>query len=134
MLKKVIFLSVIATCLTFHSCKKTPGQGGNARIRGKVWVKKYDPFFTILQHEYYGPNVNVIMTFGEDTSPDLTVQTNSSGEFEFQYIRKGKYKITVYSQVFRDSIHPSGSVPIENIVNITKQKEIVDIGTLTIQN
>ena len=134
MIKKIFLLLVTVACLTNYGCKKTPGQGGNARVRGKVWVKKYDPFFTVLQHEYYGPNINVIMTFGDDISPDMTVVTNSNGEFEFQYLREGAYKITVYSQVFKDSINPSGVVPIENHINITKRKQIVDLGTLTIQN
>ncbi len=37
----------------FNSCKKTPGEGGNAQIKGKVWTEDWDdPFFTYISHEY----------------------------------------------------------------------------------
>jgi hypothetical protein len=134
MIKKISFLLITVALMTASACKKTPGEGGNARIRGKVWVKDYNSTFTTLQHEYYGQNIKVILTFGDNISPDLTVETNSNGEFEFQYLREGAYKITVYSQALKDATHPSGLIPVENYIDITKRKQIIDLGIITIQN
>ncbi len=131
--KNIILIFTFLITFAFCSCEKTPGEGGNARIRGKIWVKQYDPFFTILQQEYYGKDVNVELTFGDNVSPDQTVKTNSTGDFEFQYLRKGKYKVTLYSQVFRDTINPSGLVTIDKTITINGRKEILDIGTFIIQ-
>ncbi|MBA3663330.1 MAG: carboxypeptidase regulatory-like domain-containing protein [Bacteroidetes bacterium] len=130
------FFCVFCICLLvflFNSCAKTPGQGGNASIKGKVWVKKYDPFFTILEYEYPGSDMTVELTFGNNTSPDLSEKTNAAGEFQFLYLRKGRYKVTVYSKVFQNAQNPSGQVPVEMVVNIDNKKGSYDAGTLTVQ-
>lgn len=116
------------------SCEKEPGEGGNARIRGKIWVKNYDPYFTIVEREYYGQDINVMIYYGDNISPDDKIETNANGEFEFQYLRKGDYTIMVYSDVFPDSLNPSGTVAVDTTVTITDRKEIIDIGTLEIQD
>lgn len=120
-------------CLVFSACNKTPGQGGNSSIKGNVWVQKYDPFFSILQYEYAGQDMTVELTFGDNTSPDMTSQTNSKGEFDFIYLRKGKYKVTVYSKTFQNSQNPSGLIPIEKIVIIDKRKASYNTGTIVVQ-
>ncbi len=127
-----LLFAVLFSCV-FWSCKKTPGQGGNASIKGKVWVQQYDPFFTILEQEYFGPNVTVELTFGDNISPDENVKTNANGEFEFLYLRKGKYKITVYSKTLQNSQNPSGTIAVDASVNITDKKQVVDVGTLNIK-
>lgn len=129
----VVIICVLVSTFVFISCEKIPGEGGNARIRGKVWVKQYDPYFTYLISQYFGANESVLITYGDNISPDKTIETNANGEFEFQYMRKGKYKITIYSHTLRDSIHPEGVIPIDTIVTIEKSKQIIDIGTKTIQ-
>ncbi len=133
MIKKLLVLAFILSAFILISCKKTPGFGGNARIRGKVYVKQYDPFFVYQESEYFGPNIAVQITFGDDISPDATENTNANGEFEFQYMRTGKYTVNVYSKVLKDSLHPSGLVPVDTTFTINNSHDIVDLGTLTIQ-
>src|ERR1700740_2320820 len=79
-----------AALLAVSSCKKTPGEGGNAQIKGTYWVRNYDPFFQFVQGRYPAVNTTVYLFFGDDTSPGTTVKTNANGEFEFKYLRKGK--------------------------------------------
>ena len=130
---KLFMIVSIALATTFTACKKTPGQGGNASIKGKVWVKQYDPFFTVVMREYYDPNRSIYITYGNNISPDQTVQTNSNGEFEITYMRKGTYTITLYSKVFADSLHPSGSVAVDTTISITERKQVIDLGTIKVQ-
>lgn len=130
-----IFFRILIFCFTFilfNSCKKTPGQGGNSSIKGKVWVTKYDPYFTFVQYEYPGSDMTVELTFGNNTSPDITESTNANGEFEFLYLRKGKYKVTVYSKVFQNAQNPSGQVPVDAYVNIEDRKKQYDAGTFNV--
>ncbi len=115
------------------ACEKTPGEGGTARIKGKVWVKQYDQFFTFVQQEYFAPDVKVDITYGNNVSPDNDATTNSNGEFEFIFLRKGKYKLTLYSKTLKDSVNPSGLIPVETTVEIKHRKQTIDLGTLTLQ-
>ena len=127
------FIILVFTVLLFNSCKKTPGQGGNARIKGVFWERKYDLFFSIVQARYPSVNRTVYLFFGDDTSPGTTVNTNSKGEFEFQYLRKGKYKVVVYSRQNQTSSSTTPNVsPLEYFVDLTKRNQITDIGLDTI--
>ncbi len=132
MFKKLFVCVTIAfALLTFHSCKKVPGEGGFASIEGKLYVKNYDATFTIITSEYYLPGENVYIIYGDDTEIGNTIKTSYDGSFKFNYLRKGKYK--VYA-IGKDPSKPSLSVPKETLleVTITKKKEKVDLGTLTI--
>lgn len=134
MINKILYgVAILLVLSGVLSCRKTPGQGGNATIKGRIWVKKYDPYFSILELQYPGDNMAVSLTFGNNTSPDMSAVTNANGEFEFLYLRKGNYKVTIYSKVFQDSLHPSGEIPVDANVTIDKRKGTYDVGTLTVQ-
>ncbi len=94
MIKKTIFFFSIAIFfIAASSCKKTPGEGGNAQIKGIYWVRNYDPYFQFVTGRYPAVNTSVYLFFGDDVSPGTSVKTNNKGEFEFTYLRKGKYNI-----------------------------------------
>lgn len=132
MYKKVAFILVsLVTLLAINSCKKTPGEGGNAQIKGTYWVRNYDPYFQFVQGRYPSVNSNVYLFFGDDTSPGTSTKTNSTGEFEFKYLRKGKYKVVAYSKQLQTS-SASSEFALETVVTISKRKEIKDIGLDTL--
>ena len=127
-----LLLLIISIC-AFMSCKKTPGEGGNAQITGTYWVRNYDPFFTIVMGRYPAINQSVYLFFGDEVSPGTSVKTNDKGEFQFNYLRKGKYRVVAYSKQYQ----PSGSnlpneFAVETIVNIDTRKQIKDIGLDTL--
>ena len=126
----IFFLSVILVLV--NSCKKTPGQGGNAQIKGTFWVRQYDPFFTIVTGRYPAVNQSVYLFFGDDVSPGTSVNTNSQGEFQFNYLRKGKYRVVAYSRQYRATNTTPASYAVETIVNLNKRKEVRDIGLDTL--
>ena len=137
-MKKIIslLLSLSLVFILCNSCKKTPGQGGNASIKGKVWTEDWDdPFFTYIVHQYPSVNEIVYLFFGDDLSPGTSTRTNGNGEFEFKYLRKGKYKVVVYSKVKQDPmvVNSPKTVAVEATLDLTKSKDVQDIGTLTIK-
>jgi len=132
---KLILL--VPVFFVLNSCKKTPGEGGNAQITGKVWTEDWDdPFFTYIIHEYPASNINVYIFFGDDTSPGESVKTNSDGEFQFKWLRKGKYRIVAYSKIKQDpnNVNSPKEEAVEVTVEITKKRDIKDAGTLTVKN
>jgi hypothetical protein len=127
----ITLLSIVSLC-GLNSCKKTPGEGGNAQIKGTFWVRNYDPFFTIVQGRYPAVNTSVYLFFGDDVSPGTSTKTNANGEFEFKYLRKGKYRVVAYSKQFQNTTSTPNEFPVEVIVNLSKRKEIKDIGLDTL--
>ena len=131
MLKLFFILVIISAFFLINGCQTTPGQGGNAQIKGTFWVRNYDPLYTYVVGRYPAVNKTVYLFFGDDTSPGMSVNTNANGEFAFTYMRKGKYKVVAYSQQLANSSQPS-QVPRETYVFIENKKEIKDIGLDTL--
>ena len=94
---KTIFL-LLGVIFIITSCKKYSGPGGKVNIRGKVYVKNYDPSFTILLSEYYEQGENVYITYGDETTVGDNVKTSYDGSFVFPFMRTGKYKIWAISK------------------------------------
>lgn len=120
------------------SCKKEAGEGGNSGIKGNVEV--------ILRAVSSNPatgidtipaaDVDVYIIYGDNISPDDRIRTNYNGEFEFQNLRPGDYKIYVYSDDTTGNINPSSDafhlMVVEKSVTISDKKETVDSGIFTI--
>jgi hypothetical protein len=129
-MKHTIMLIVLA-CLSFFSCKKQPGEGGFASIEGKVFLKNYDPSYTILTAEYYMPGETVYIIYGDGTEIGNTVKTSYDGSFKFNYLRKGKYKVYALGD---DTTKPYLSVPKQELIeiNITERKQKVKLDDIVI--
>lgn len=126
----IIALAVVTISIT-NGCKSTPGQGGNAQIKGTYWVRHYDPFFTYVTGRYPAVNKTVYLFFGDDTSPGMSENTNANGEFAFTYLRTGKYKVVVYNQRLATATQ-SSQYPTESYVFLNSKSEIKDLGLDTI--
>lgn len=94
--KRLILFITLATVL--FACKKAPGEGGKATINGSIWVEDWNGAFTIKNGEYAGYDRDVYIIYGDAGGYSDRTRTNYNGEFEFRYLRKGKYKIYVYSK------------------------------------
>jgi hypothetical protein len=82
------------------ACQKDPGTGGAGTISGKV-NKEVRVVITnpnTAQYTVPAANEDVFIIYGDHTSPDDKIVTNYNGEFEFRNLRKGSYKIYVYSK------------------------------------
>jgi hypothetical protein len=148
---KYLFILLLITAV---ACKKQPGQGGTSTIQGKLLERKMSPAFTICYGQYNAADFNVFIVYGDGTSPDNNVNTGTDGHFEFPYLRKGNYKIYAYGNDSAktvghldhyDSIThnwvwnplPDPNAPKAAVikeVEITKNHQILDAGTLVIYN
>lgn len=130
---KHLYLKIIAfTAIIFllNACAKDPGEGGNSTITGKVYVKHYNTTFTTLLDEYYGPNIDVFIIYGDNKTYGDHVNTNYDGTYEFNYLRPGMYHIYVYSK--DSTLQTTANIPVIADVEITKRKETVQVSDIII--
>lgn len=130
------YILLVFTGLMFFglfSCTKEEGEGGTSIITGKVYVRDYNANFTILESEYYGPEIDVYIVYGTDYVYSDRFRTHYDGTYRFQYLRKGEYTIFAYS---KDSTgnSPSGLIPVEKRVKITSNNQEVEVEDIIIIN
>ena len=128
---KIVIIVFIACFFTF--CKKEAGPGGKVNIRGKVYVKNYDPSFGILLSEYYVSGENVFITYGDETTVGDNVKTSYDGSYVFPFMRKGKYKIWAVSKD-SSSTDPTATKSIIQQIEVTSKKGDVTVPDIVILN
>lgn len=124
----------ILACLFFVfgiACKKGPGEGGSATIHGKVKTYDYNGNYPVLDSIYYQPDENVYIIYGDGDTYNDNYKTSYDGSYEFRYLRKGTYKIFVYSD---DStgLSPTGLVTVIKQVEVNSTKSTVEVPDLVI--
>ncbi len=131
-MKKIQSIIAIALFITLFSCEKPAGEGGNSSVKGNVWVEKWNGLFTVLTNEGPGLNVDVFIIYGDETSYGDKISTGPDGTFEFKYLRPGKYKIYVYSKT-TTAVNANAKEAVSLDVEISKKKEKIDIGQITVK-
>jgi hypothetical protein len=126
-------LLILLSCLSLFSCKKPAGEGGNSSIKGTVWVQDYDKNMNVLQYQYSGVDVEVYIIYGDDVTSGDKVNTNANGEFEFKYLRKGNYKVYAISKEKIGTTNDTKDVAVSLEVTLSKNKQTVDAGQITIK-
>lgn len=123
MYKIVIAFFIIAL---IWSCKKTPGEGGMAGIKGKLYsMNVYNRSDSVRSDD--GENdTDVYIEYGDNSIPADRVRTSPDGSFEFKYLRKGKYRIYAYS-LDTSAVNPSAEVAFYKDVEIKEKKESVEV-------
>ena len=121
------------TLVLFTGCIKTEGQGGRAKIKGKITgTFYYDDQLTQLNGSGVLANENVYIVYGTaDTYFDDDIKTSYDGSYEFNYLRPGTYTIFAYENCF-----PCAGLERANIIDtvvISGKDEIVDLGTINIK-
>ncbi|MCX6294935.1 MAG: hypothetical protein NTX97_02525 [Bacteroidetes bacterium] len=133
-MKKILILFTIALTLIITSCKKPAGEGGNSTITGKIHTTNYNSTFTVVNAVYDSPDQDVYIIYGDDATYGNKTKTGPDGVFEFKYLRKGNYKIYVYSKdkaAYLPGINPP-DVAVYKEGEITAKKQTVDFGTIEI--
>lgn len=132
-MKTTTSLVTILVCVIFFSvsCKKEPGEGGGATIKGKLFAKNFYSPNRAITADDYEPGEDVFIIYGDETVYHDDYETSYDGSFEFKYLRKGTYTIFAYSL---DSTQgsPEGIVPITKTIEITGRKEIINLNELVI--
>lgn len=110
--------------IALFSCEKQEGEGGTSTIMGQVYVKNYNADFTIKLGEYYAPDVDVFIIYGNDSIYSDDFKTGLNGWYRFDYLNQGKYTIYTFSpdSTRRD---PSNMIPVKTTVTITENNSTV---------
>lgn len=130
----MLFLVVI---IFFTACKKKPGIGGDAEIKGHIHVQHFNTTFTQFISEYEGADVYVYLVAGNDQTYLKRIKSDYNGDFEFKYLYRGDYTVYCYSIDSTFSNHQStssGFVPVLQKINITGRKEVFTTDTIKIFN
>lgn len=116
--------------LILTSCKKEPGEGGAATIRGKLLCGNYNSPATAVAADDGIADESVYIVYGDNAIPDHNEKTSHDGSFEFRFLRKGAYTIYAYS------VDKESPTPIETLVSrtieIKEKKETVEVNDFVI--
>jgi hypothetical protein len=126
------FTLLIMVCISLlTACKKSAGEGGKSTVKGKIQVEDWNGAFTVKNGEYAGADEDVYIIYGDNVSYNDKTKANYTGEFEFKYLRKGKYKIYVYSKD-KSLQSTSGNVSIVKEIELTGKKQTTTLETIVI--
>jgi hypothetical protein len=124
-------ISLAVLCMVAFSCKKDEGLGGTSTIKGRVIIRQYNSNFTELIEQYYATDEDVFIIYGDDVVYGDKVTTSYDGTYEFEFLRKGSYKIYAYS---KDSAnYPTKHlIPVIVSASISGKKETVKAADIVI--
>jgi hypothetical protein len=128
---KYTFLALLIT-LSFTACKKEPGEGGKAEIRGTIFEQRYNSNSGNPQGDPYPiAEQRVYIVYGDGTYPDDDTRTGPNGEYRFPWLRKGNYRIYCISEC---NAYVNCTEPIYSNIEIGDRKEVVTVPRMTIRN
>ena len=127
-------LPIIAClCLLLSACKKEPGVGGQAEIRGFVLRQDVNGLGAPIGDAYPYPEARVYIEYGDHDFYDDDIRTGPDGLYAFHWLRTGNYKVFTYSEC-QGAGCPSGQVQILSSVTIKDKSEVVTVPTMTAIN
>jgi len=136
--KYLPFIIIILT-IGISACKKEAGIGGTSSIRGKVYTYDYNDNYTFKTTDYYAPEEDVYIIYGDDITYGERIKTNYDGSYEFKYLREGKYKVYSYSKdstgAYNLKANPKAAkIPIIKEVEISSKRQTVSVSNIEIIN
>jgi len=119
------------------SCKKEPGAGGNSSIKGNVSVRQYNASTGSFDKTLTGADEDVYIIYGDEVGYGDRLRSDYEGDFEFKYLRRGKYKVYLYSIDSAAYLGPPVNINAPRIavikeIEVTDKKQTVDAGTIII--
>jgi hypothetical protein len=96
MMRQLLFLVVVA--IATFGCKKIEGDGGAAKIRGKVYVIDFKDDYSLLPDTMLALEEDIYIKYGSNDVIDDKNTTNQNGEYGFNYLRTGNYSIIAYGK------------------------------------
>jgi hypothetical protein len=103
--------------------------GGTSTITGRVFGKNYNSTYTYLQGTGYAPNIDVYINYGTSSGYHDKVETDANGYYTFTHLRKGTYRIFMFSDVplapttLVSESSPIGTIEISQSITITENKK-----------
>jgi hypothetical protein len=110
-------------------CKKEPGIGGDAEIKGQVWAYQLNGSLTDTIADYAAEDVYVYIVYGDNSGFDKRIKTDYNGNFRFPFLYEGKYTLYVYSF---DPYAIDGQSPVIREITISDRKEVIEMERMNI--
>ena len=123
-------IPLLGLLLLAPSCKKEPGEGGKAVIKGTVLRQNVNAVGNPQGDPYPYQDQRVYIIYGDNEFQDDDVRTGPEGNYEFRWLRKGDY--TIYT--FGECNCPGKSITISHRVSIDGRKDEVIVPTITVDN
>lgn len=124
--KLIYFLPIFI----LFSCSKPEGEGGAAKITGKIIMDNYSNSGTYIA-TFEAQDYDVYIVYGaNDNIIDDRVRTSYDGTFEFPYLREGSYQVFVYSKCFSCLGGQDSVVSISTTID--SKKATVDLGEIVV--
>lgn len=121
----ILLLTTIA--LVSFGCKKEPGEGGKAEIRGTVMRQKVNAVGNPIGDPYPYQDTRVYIVYGDHDFYDDNVRTGPNGQYVFRWLRKGDYTVYTYSECNC----PGKTEAISHTVRVDGKKDVVTMPTIT---
>jgi len=96
--KTLVFILTLGVIAGLTACEQGEGFGGTSSVSGKVYALDYNTELTELLEQYYAPDEDVFIVFGDDITYADKVSTHFDGTFEFTNLKKGHYTVYAYSK------------------------------------
>ena len=120
MKRSLFFLFIMITALT--SCVQEAGEGGSSTIIGRVFAYDYDAEMIDYRTQYYAPDEDVYIIYGNDSIFNDRTRTDPAGYYRFKYLRPGTYTIFAYSKNLETKLPPL--FPVYKTVTILANGEV----------
>jgi hypothetical protein len=129
------FMLVLALLLTgAYSCKKEPGEGGSATIKGSIKIQNYNQVtHATIGQPYYAGREDVYIIYGDGTTYHDKIETSFDGSFAFRFLRTGKYKVYVYSDIVPAPASGAEEEAVIFDIDITDKKGTYEIPVTTVK-
>lgn len=119
----------LAIVFTIYSCKKDPGPGGLATIRGKIYGIDLTTSGDVKDSGYLGNQRVFIGVAGEPAHFD-DVRSSYDGSFEFKFLRKGSYDVWTFGDC--DTCTWKQQKVMVSGVEISEKKQTVEVGDMKV--
>lgn len=130
-MKNTFYILILLALLS--SCKKEAGVGGTGVVKGKILVNEYSGT-NPTGVTFDGADLDVYIIYGGTNSYyDDKITTSYDGSFEFRYLRKGDYKIFVYSKDVLNAVD-GDLIAVFSSATLAKNNEVYDVGTIEIND
>ncbi len=126
-------LAILLFCtFAFSACKKEPGPGGLAQIRGTIYRQDINnntgqPVGSV----YAYAEQKVYIRYGDHDYFDDDTDTNPNGLYTFNWLRTGQYTIFTYTEC---PSCPGKKTIKSQTVTINSSDEVVTVPDITVDN
>jgi hypothetical protein len=129
-MKKRIIGFVALFSVVLSGCLKEPGIGGTSTITGKIYAFDYNAEMTNLRAQYFAPDEDVYIIYGNDSVFSDRTQTSYDGSYRFEYLRPGTYTIFAYSKNIVTKLPPL--VAVRKTVEILSGNQVLTLDDIEI--